>query len=284
MKAGGYGTAGWAIGGDIIVDLSKLVEVDIEPPHPDGSFTSLRDVASANSKGKKAVTGAPDLSPVNTAKRRREDDANLRIYDAASHEVASFLRGPSLSSQSTFDGPSPSVRRRLDIEPLIRPSSTSSRGVSQESDLNPGSSSSEAESGDSNANVSISTATTSPSPARSFSGSGSISTSTGVPGADPFGYLEPSNNFSPPPPVIHSAVNPHAMAWAGGAGSTFESVLGPFGQMTMPVQVEPIYPHAFVTFGAGMRQKEIDTFTAQNKLESRYITGSGDGIPYHVPL
>lgn len=281
VKAGGYGTAGWAIGGDIIVDLSKLVEVDIEPPHPDGSFTSLRDVASANSKGKKAVTGAPELSPVNTAKRRREDDANLRIYDAASHEVASFLRGPSLSRQSTFDGPSPSVRRRLDTGPPTGPPSTSSREVSQESDLNLESSSSEAGSGDSNANVSISTATTSPSPARSF---GSNSTSNGVPGADPFGYLEPSNNFSPPPPVIHSAVNPHARAWAGGASSIFESVLGPFGQMTMPVQLEPIHPHAFVTFGAGMRQKEIDTFTAQNKLECRYITGTGDGIPYHVPF
>jgi hypothetical protein len=55
------------------------------------------------------------------------------------------------------------------------------------------------------------------------------------------------------------------------------------GQVSVPVQAEPIYPHAFVTFGAGMRQKEIDTFTAKEKLEARYLTGAGDGIPYHVP-
>ena len=55
-------------------------------------------------------------------------------------------------------------------------------------------------------------------------------------------------------------------------------------QAAVPVHAEPIHPHAFVTFGAGMRQKEIDTFTAKEKLEARYISGSGDGIPYHVPL
>jgi len=33
-----------------------------------------------------------------------------------------------------------------------------------------------------------------------------------------------------------------------------------------------------------MRQKEVDTFTAKNKLEATYLTGNGDGIPYHVPL
>ena len=52
----------------------------------------------------------------------------------------------------------------------------------------------------------------------------------------------------------------------------------------MSAHAEPLYTHAYVTFGAGMRQKEIDTFTAIEKLEARYITGRGDGIPYHVPL
>jgi len=31
-------------------------------------------------------------------------------------------------------------------------------------------------------------------------------------------------------------------------------------------------------------QKEIDTFTAKHKLEARYVTSDGEGIPYHVPL
>jgi len=39
VKAGGYGTAGWSIGGDIIIDVSKLTEIDIEVPKEDGSFT-----------------------------------------------------------------------------------------------------------------------------------------------------------------------------------------------------------------------------------------------------
>jgi hypothetical protein len=62
--------------------------------------------------------------------------------------------------------------------------------------------------------------------------------------------------------------------------------------LDMQAQAEPVHPHAFVTFGAGMRQKEIDTFTAQHKLEANYASGAathagegdGDGIPYHVPL
>jgi hypothetical protein len=59
--------------------------------------------------------------------------------------------------------------------------------------------------------------------------------------------------------------------------------------LDMQAQAEPVHPHAFVTFGAGMRQKEIDTYTAQHKLEARYTSGGAgdgdvDGIPYHVPL
>jgi hypothetical protein len=47
---------------------------------------------------------------------------------------------------------------------------------------------------------------------------------------------------------------------------------------------EPRYPHVYVTFGAGMLQKEIDMYTADNPVEA---TESPDGsvrlIPYHVP-
>lgn len=47
---------------------------------------------------------------------------------------------------------------------------------------------------------------------------------------------------------------------------------------------EPRYPHVYVTFGAGMLQKEIDMHTADNPVEAK---ASADGtvrlIPYHVP-
>jgi hypothetical protein len=59
----------------------------------------------------------------------------------------------------------------------------------------------------------------------------------------------------------------------------------PFAQMNMLSQVEPPHSHVYVTFGSGMRQKEIDTYCAKNPIESNYPSGSGSStIPYHVPL
>jgi len=54
IKSGGYGTAGWAIGGDIIIDMSLIREIDIEPPQVTQSrgYTGLRDMLVATSKGK----------------------------------------------------------------------------------------------------------------------------------------------------------------------------------------------------------------------------------------
>lgn len=44
VKAGGYGTAGWAVAGDIIIDLQHLTDIAIEPPQPGArDWTSLRD-------------------------------------------------------------------------------------------------------------------------------------------------------------------------------------------------------------------------------------------------
>lgn len=291
VKAGGYGTAGWAIGGDIIIDLSKLVEVDIEPPKEDGTFTSLSDVASVNSKGKKPQQNAS----ASGAKRRREDDANLRIYDSASQAVASFLRGPPFSNPQ-LDGPSPNVRRRLQGPesstisiPPVRPGFSASSGSSA-SDLGV------SESFVSHEQSVLTPAAVPPAPPPTESTGVSHSLSAGTPifnpanglaNADPFGYLD-TKNFPPPPPpnVTQSSYNsgPMVSSWGPGLDSTFANGPLNFGQIQLPAQAEPIYPHAYVTFGAGMRQKEIDTFTAKQKLEARYITGTGDGIPYHVPL
>ena len=290
VKAGGYGTAGWAVGGDIIIDLSKIVEVDIEPPKEDGTFTSLSDVASANSKGKKAQQNAP----ANAAKRRREDDANLRIYDSASQAVASFLRGPPFSS-SQLDGPSPNVRRRLQgPESSTISISPAGPGLSAPSGL----SASDLEGPFGSHERSASNLDTAPSmlpPSESTRVSYSLSagptssnsvTGNGLAHDDPFGYLD-TKDFPPPPPdITQLSYNSGSMlsSWGTGLSSTFSNAPLRFGQIQLPAQAEPIYPHAYVTFGAGMRQKEIDTFTAKQKLEARYITGSGDGIPYHVPL
>ena len=294
VKAGGYGTAGWSIGGDIIIDVSKLIEVDIEVPKDDGSFTSLRDVAPANSKGKKSQGAS---SGINSGKRRREDDANLRVYDSASHAVASFLRGP---SPDVFNGPSPSIRRRLEGPESPHALSYTSSPLTQDSSV---SSNSEFNSRE----QSISTLGTTPSPpppqvdatistiftaVRPGDTIGSSVTAarpgsnSGTANSNPFAYLDSPNNFPPSPPLIslQSHYHPSSVttSWSSGHGSGFAT--SPFGQMQIPAQAEPIHPHAYVTFGAGMRQKEVDIFTAQHKLEARYLTGDGDGIPYHVPL
>jgi hypothetical protein len=303
VKAGGYGTAGWSIGGDIIIDVSKLIEVDIEAPKDDGSFTSLREVAPANSKGKKSQSAS---SGINSGKRRREEDANLRVYDSASHAVASFLRGPSspapghwagqAMSTDTFNGPSPSIRRRPEGPESPRALSyTTSSPLAQNS-------SASSDSGFNSREQSISTLGTTPSPPPqpevyavrpgNTNESSNVtaarpSSSNGPANSNPFGYLESPNNFPPtPPPTIslQSHYNPSSVmtSWSSSHGNDFAT--SPFGQMQIPAQAVPIHPHAYVTFGAGMRQKEIDIFTAKHKLEARYLTGDGDGIPYHVPL
>ena len=55
---------------------------------------------------------------------------------------------------------------------------------------------------------------------------------------------------------------------------------------TMP-HAKPVHPHAYVTFGAGMRQKEIDMYSAENPLAGiSTVTGATeDGlVPYYVPM
>lgn len=48
----------------------------------------------------------------------------------------------------------------------------------------------------------------------------------------------------------------------------------------------PIHSHAYVTLGAGMRQKEVDIYTAENALEgTNRLTGFREErvVPYHIP-
>ncbi|KAG6830947.1 hypothetical protein H0H87_006708 [Tephrocybe sp. NHM501043] len=257
VKAGGYGTAGWAIGGDIIVDLSKLVEVDIEPPNDDGSYTSLKDMVPSSAKGKETFT-------VPSGKRRRQEDIDLRRYDQASQAVATFLRGPGPMPVGLQDGPSPNVRRRVDTAPPAP--GVDSRQISVGSD---GNSSSD-----------VSTVATTPSPGNGVEPS---RPTPSLRASDPFGYLKTSGPSNVPPTVTQAAYPPPSMqrGWAPNPGSAFGNhTLSP-GQLAL---AEPVHPHAFVTFGAGMRQKEIDTYTAQHKLEARYSNGNGEGVPYHIPF
>ena len=250
VKAGGYGTGGWAIGGDVIIDMCKITDADIEPPGPDGSYTSLNDVASANSKGKKVIVASQSLI---TSQKRSEDDRALRMYDFASQRVADFLRTP----------------LALDIRSFpLSPSSTTDSDENS-SPRSPGESDGIFSSSPHSDNSGINTILTTPSPVN----------------ADPFGYM----NSCPPAGISYSFGGPPRPVLLSNLPSlTLDGLqshpLVNASQFPLHTEVEPMYPHAFVTFGAGMRQKEIDTFTAKHKLDARYASGCGDGIPYHVPL
>ena len=271
VKAGGYGIAGWAIAGDVIIDMSKLIGVDIEQPHPGGGYTSLRDMAPLGSKSKDRVC-LPENNVTSSThgKRRREDDDKLRIYDAASGVVASFLHGPPISSQS-LDGPSASVRRRLDDGSAAVPES---RQVLAERPSETISNSDNQSQG--------------PSRSQTLSSREETSTNeilpslpTGSSGADPFGYMDlGSNNMYQPSSSSHSIYRP-----SGRVVGASESTAGLMASIpNQLIGAAPVHPHAFVTFGAGMRQKEIDRYTAEHPLEAKSLSGFSGLVPYHVPL
>ncbi|KAI1786326.1 hypothetical protein LXA43DRAFT_975819 [Ganoderma leucocontextum] len=127
VRAGGYGIAGWAVAGDVIVDMSMIRDIDIEPPVDDAptalDWTPLKDMPAIGSKGKgraqppqtpilpSSAVEPPNVVHPGTAigKRRREDGpgspgldgvgsatGSRGPYDSASHAVASFLHGPPL--------------------------------------------------------------------------------------------------------------------------------------------------------------------------------------------
>ncbi|KAF4563042.1 hypothetical protein EYR40_007240 [Pleurotus pulmonarius] len=272
IKAGGYGTAGWAVGGDIIIDLHKLVDIDIEPPKSDGSFTSLHDVASMHSKGKQAVGS---MSTVSSGKRRREEDVELRNYDSASTVVAGFLKGPLDASNETAEPPA--VRRRL--EEAI-PATSMSREISGESNDSTSTLSS-SNSGDSNVSI-TSTAATSQAPASPRDKRPSEILS----GGDPFGYLNTSTSSTPAPATTRQSAfsQPSFSSWASTSTTLLANPNSPpvgagFFQPPMPV-----HQQAFITFGSGLRQKEVDIFCAANPLDGASVMGVTGHVPYHVPF
>lgn len=94
---------------------------------------------------------------------------------------------------------------------------------------------------------------------------------------DPFGYLDgPSQNL--PPPSSTSQLVWHL------PGSMFTSPAFLSSTQNMLTYATPIHPHAYVTFGAGVRQKEVDQFCAANPLEAQSLAGGRSVVPYHIPL
>jgi len=269
VKAGGYGIAGWAVAGDVIIDTSKLVGVEIERPRSGGGYTSLRDIAPAVNEGE----GHDRLSEADVSangKRRRDDDDRLRFYDSASGVVAGFLHGPPLPPD-VLDVPSPSVRRRFDAGPSTR---FASGHISTESNS----------SGTmSNVTAKLLTAFWHPHPVNKHrqmiircqhpaGSSGASPAVSAIPssGTDPFGYmnieLSPMHRASSSSQSIYRSYGPTTGALFSGAGP-MPSIPNHFTRAT------PTHQYVYVSFGAGMRQKEIDRYTTDHPLEA--ISSSG---------
>ncbi|KAI0343601.1 hypothetical protein BDW22DRAFT_1412957 [Trametopsis cervina] len=364
VRAGGYGIAGWAVAGDVVIDMSLLRDIDIEPPQAAGDgdvdYTPIKDMPASGSKGKGRAPSKPSIAGQSTSnagaersqgsKRRREDDeddtdvtqgpvddAKLRNYDAASHQVAQFLRGPPLPVE---DGETPrqppTNRRRLhsptadeQYVPQLRMPPLTSRRLGDSSGTSSNSAQGSASDTGSSSGTGIgspmsrtgSGSTSATSPDESEYGTSGISGNVNAPpssaarstgASDPFGYMAssspaasmvlpatyptvrpfpgPSNSMLLPsylPPTTFGRPMP---ASSSAFASNFSNVASPFSLSPTGLNniapPRPIHSHAYVTFGAGMRQKEVDMFVSENPLEGvSSVTGSVENglVPYHVP-
>ena len=359
VRAGGYGIAGWAVAGDIVIDMSLIKVIDIEPPVVDDDgkhhWTRLRDMPALASKGKGRAgtrSGRTDVTPsldtgeADTSrtgvKRRREDDidseqANTVLnapigdrvdrhvpsYDSGSQALSAFLQGPPLPHE---DGETPrqppTNRRRLHSpEPDADAAGNIQRGPQAPSldTRQVSGQSSEPSTGASPGSVSrsASTATGMTSPVDEPSDSAAVAANTASPfdymsapepqgqrpsilgGGDPFGYMSTGSSATLGAPLvpgllpsIGSSTIPRAITRPPPPVMPpgFPPTSGPLtiGQAHMSniAPPRPVHPHAYVTFGAGVLQKDVDLYTAENPLEGvSGVTGETEErlVPYHVP-
>ncbi|KAI9510334.1 hypothetical protein F5148DRAFT_976931 [Russula earlei] len=319
VKAGGYGTGGWAINGDVVIDLSKIQDIDIEPPQRGGEgYTSLRDTALSIDKGKARVgEPVPDLSGPASRQNLLEGDAEQGafgrandipiawLYGAASPVVANFLHGPALPPDNFGEEPRrpPVSRPGLSIDNGTLLASTPPAGESINShtedssvSLIHGSGSRDGTSVGSSApsphftttwsTHAMAPASSSMSPSRQPDSTLSAS-AVGSPFAwaepfetapsrpDPFAYID---NAEPPMFGVSLTSPPASTATAWGADAAL--LAHPLFAGDVPSYLtRPVAPHthAYVSFGAGARQKDVDLFTASHPLD-------GGSVPYHVPF
>ena len=219
------------------------------------------------SKGKERA--APNISDIAASgKRRRDDDAKLRIYVASSQSVQTFLH-----PANTAEPLRPSNRRRLDasLQTDALPQISAGSTIPSESvQILPVNSESAIEQSTTLAR-SIPPTPPPPPPSQSLVCSPSIV-------ADPFGYLDDGPSQNPPSAPSTSRLVRHL------PGSMFASPAFLASAQNMLTFATPIHTHAYVTFGAGMRQKEVDQFCAANPLEAQSLAGGRSAVPYYIPL
>jgi hypothetical protein len=218
--------------------------------------------------GKGKERAAPNISDIAASgKRRRDDDAKLRVYIGSSQSVQTLLQ-----PTDTAEPFRPSNRQRLDAslqtDDALPQISASSTILSESVPILPIENAFEQ-----STTLARSVPLTSPPPPPSQSLVFSPSVA-----ADPFGYLDDGPSQGPPPTPSTSRLVRFL------PGSMFASPAFLASAQNMLTYATPIHAHAYVTFGAGMRQKEVDQFCAANPLEAQSLAGGRSAVPYHIPL
>ncbi|KAI6046272.1 hypothetical protein EDC04DRAFT_2887952 [Pisolithus marmoratus] len=282
VKAGGYGTAGWAVCGDIIMDLIRFNQIEIEAPTASGGFTSIRDMRPSESKGKNTL--GPLVTGRDWAGRHRRENVRQYACALASRRMEDFLHpegDTAPGSRRPVDAISPDVPFPFASRAVVPQVSMSFpvsnvRGPdlgSKMDSVHPISPMVSRGSRAPHLTRGISTVLPSPPspPVRSPESSSVIE-------ADPFGYLEEGfgNELLAVPSTSRLAQSiPNSLF----ASPTFLD-----SSQNILTYATPIYSHAFVTFGAGMRQKDIDQYSAANPLEALSLAGGRGAVPYYVPF
>ncbi|EPQ55404.1 hypothetical protein GLOTRDRAFT_116298 [Gloeophyllum trabeum ATCC 11539] len=261
VKAGGYGTAGWAVNGDVIIDLSNLLDIHIAPPLQNPveiedsglwkDYTSIRDMPVTSSKGKSAVAD-PIANPLKRRRQGEDEDEyenparKQRSYDHASPALASFLRGPALPPDPLGEEPRrPPLDIRGDRNLETLPMTT--RQISGESNKSETSMTSSQSGSNSSLVASSSGGTDFTSP------DGSIDLDSPNKAADPFSYMTSTSSVdiqgagessgvrglagNLPPLFVGGSQSP-AFAMPGAwprSGSDISTPTGPMSGMTLGV-------------------------------------------------
>ncbi|KIJ51254.1 hypothetical protein M422DRAFT_776541 [Sphaerobolus stellatus SS14] len=267
VKGGGLGTHGQAVQGDVIIDLSLLNNIAIEPPNQDGGFTSLRDMDASKRAGKgRADTSSSreesqDVSRVNLGKRSA---------DVFSQESSSTNVEPSNSGSNVdHDNRGSKLRRTGDSPVRDRPEENSSNNT---------------------AGALPSLSARGPQPAVGSSMAAPQTYQSNTSRGDPFGYLTndlPASVFQQAPRPLRILDQPQVPSFPQHGLSMSLPFLSGFPSSAdhyMPSRVNLISLYAYMSFGAGTLQQELDAYGAAHPLPALTLDGAPCFAPYHIPL
>ncbi|KDQ20249.1 hypothetical protein BOTBODRAFT_51605 [Botryobasidium botryosum FD-172 SS1] len=312
-RSGGYGTHGWAVEGDVIIDLALIDDIDMELPGPEGEYIGLRDMTP---KGK--APAVPTVPP-RKEKGRAVDGSNAHIDSRWTDFSGPFGAPPNVLGRRTAEeafGPEDEISEEADERPRAnRPKAESSGSV-------PGGGQGQGRSGWGQRTTQVPTP-----PMGTPEMTASSSANLRSPGEQihltlPQTQLQPPSQqqmlISPPlteaaslsertPSHAESVSSAHSPADAGSSSplspaphtssspfsfpdapsTSTEHAHASFGPSTTYFTSSPATPptpYVYATFGAGARQRQVDEYSAAHPLPGESAFGQPIMVPYHVPF